>query len=320
MQIQQLRYAVAVADLRHFTRAAAHLHVAQPSLSAQVRALERDLGAPLFERVRGRVGLTPAGEAFLPWARQALADLEAGREHVRDLLGVRGGRLALGATPSLTAGLLPRVVASFHDRYPGVRLALRETGSRDLVADLAAGALDLAMIILPVVDERIATVALADEELVLAVPRDHPLAECRRIRTGALRDLPLVLFREGYDLRTATVSACRAAGFEPTVSIEGGEMSGALAFARAGLGAVVVPTTAVPAGGDLVAVRFEDGSLTRTVGLAERAGRLRPPAVAAFVAALTDQLRTHGWPGGPHAGLVVHPAGASAAVASTEAG
>lgn len=314
--MQQLRYVVAVADERHFTRAAALLRIAQPSLSAQVRALERELGTPLFERIRGPVALTAAGEAFLPWARQALADVEAGREHVRDLLGVRGGRLALGATPSLTTGLLTGVLAGFRARYPGVRLALRETGSRDLAADLAAGALDLALIILPVGEPRIATVALAEEELVLAVPAGHPLAGRRRIGIDALRDLPLVLFREGYDLRAATVSACRAAGFEPRVSIEGGEMGGALALARAGLGAVVVPTTAVPVGGPLRAVRFAGGSLTRTVGLAERAGRPRPPAAAAFVAALTDQLRTHGWPGGPHAGLVVHPLVAAGSTAA----
>ncbi len=307
MQTQQLQYVVAVAEERHFTRAAARLRVAQPSLSTQVRALEHELGTPLFERGRGRVGLTAAGEAFIPWARHALADLEAGREEVRDLLGLRGGRLALGATPTLTTGLLASVLATFHGRYPHVQLALRETGSRDLAAYLADGALDLALVILPVDEPRVSTVALAEEELVLAVPRDHPLCGRRTIRVTALRDLPLVLFREGYDLRTATVAACRAAGFEPRVAIEGGEMSGALALARAGLGAVVVPTTAVAADGALQAVRFVDGKLTRTVGFAERQGRPRPPAAAAFVATLLAQL-ARGWPGGPQAGLVLRAA------------
>src|ERR1700742_2188664 len=136
MQLQQLRYVVAVADERHFTRAAARLRVAQPSLSSQIRALEHELGAPLFDRSRRSVALTAAGEAFLPWARQTLADGEAGREAVRELLGMRRGRLAIGATPSLMTGFLPGLLSRFHTTYPGVELRLRQAGSRELVPSL----------------------------------------------------------------------------------------------------------------------------------------------------------------------------------------
>ena len=307
MQIQQLRCAVAVAGELHFTRAAARLHVAQPSLSVQVRALERELGAPLFDRTRGAVRLTAAGEAFLPWARQALADLDAGRADVRELLGLRRGRLAIGATPSLATGLLPPLLADFHRRYPGIELLLAQAGSQDLVARLGEGVLDLALLILPVGAPDIATVPLATEELVLAVPRGHPLAGRRRVRVAELRTVPLVMFREGYDLREATFASCRAAGFAPQLAAEGGEMDGVLALAAAGLGAAVVPGSVVPAGGPLVAVRFAGAQapLTRTVGLAERAHRPRPAAAGALVGALGRLLADRGWPGGPHPGLVV---------------
>src|SRR6516165_12279621 len=107
VQLHQLRYAVCVAEERRFTKAAARLHVAQPSVSSAVAALEQELGAPLFYRERSEVSLTGAGEVFLPWARQVLADCEAGAAAVRDLLGLEKGRLVLGATPSLASNLLP---------------------------------------------------------------------------------------------------------------------------------------------------------------------------------------------------------------------
>jgi DNA-binding transcriptional LysR family regulator len=107
MQLHQLRCVVSVAEERRFTRAAARLHVAQPSVSSAVAALEQELGAQLFYRDRSEVSLTGAGEVFLPWARQVLADCEAGAAAVRDLLGLEKGRLVLGATPSLTTNVLP---------------------------------------------------------------------------------------------------------------------------------------------------------------------------------------------------------------------
>src|ERR1700683_4684752 len=123
VQLQQLRYVVCVAEERRFTRAAARLHVAQPSVSSAIAALEHELGAPLFHRARSEVILTGAGEAFLPWARQVLADCEAGAAAVRDLLGLQRGRLALGATPSLTTNLLPPVLAALLGAHPRLELA-----------------------------------------------------------------------------------------------------------------------------------------------------------------------------------------------------
>lgn len=306
MQLQQLRYVVAVAEQRHFTRAAAALHVSQPSVSSAVRDLERELGAPLFHRERGGVTVTPAGAVFLPWARQALADLERSRVEVRELLGLRGGTLSLGATPSLTTGLLPPVLAGFRARWPAVGLSLREAGSSDLASAVAAGTLDAALVILPAAAPGLVTTPLAVEELVLAVAVGHPLAQRRRLSLADLRGVPLVVPREGYELRAATVAACRGAGFEPVLALEAGELDGVLAMAAAGLGAAVVPSTVLAgtiAPATLRAVRFAGGALTRTVGLATRGDRPRSRAATAFADGLLDLLRTEGWPGAPVAGL-----------------
>src|ERR1700712_4569793 len=149
VQLQQLAYFVAVAEARNFTRAAALMGVAQPSLSQQIQALERDLGARLFDRLPGRIGLTSAGEELLPLARRILADSDNARRVVRELNDLDRGRVTLGATPSLCTGLLPGMLAAFRRSHPRVALAVTEGGSRDLQAQLTGGALDLALIVEP---------------------------------------------------------------------------------------------------------------------------------------------------------------------------
>src|SRR2546428_13123080 len=196
------RYYVAAAEERNVPNAGCHLGVAQPSVSKQIRKLEEELGAPLFHRMKGNVALTAAGEALLPWARRVLGDLDAATVEVRELTELRRGRLALGATPSVSTSLLPRALARFHASYPGVELVVREAGSRDLVAALEEGALDLAPGILPLKHEVLETTPLFKEELVLAVPPGHPLAARKTVSMGDLRGVPLWMFREGYDLRS----------------------------------------------------------------------------------------------------------------------
>ncbi|NEE06071.1 LysR family transcriptional regulator, partial [Streptomyces sp. SID7499] len=236
MHFQQLAYFVAVAEARHFTRAAEAVHVSQPSLSQQIRALETELGADLFSRARGNITLTDAGEALLPLARRILADAETARQEVQELVSLRSGRVRLGATPSLCTGLLPDMLRAFHDRHPGVRLLLEEGGSHDLVRQLARGALDLALVVLPLpaASPALTTVELLHEDLVVVSSATEPPPGRRgRIRIADLEGAPLVMFRHGYNLRELTLAACRAEGFEPTFTVEGGEMDAVLGFVRA---------------------------------------------------------------------------------------
>lgn len=291
VEIHQLRYFVAVAERRHFTQAAADLAVAQPSVSKQIRKLEGELGAPLFQRARGAIALTQAGEALLPWAKRVLADVDGARLEVRDLAGLARGRLSVGATPSLTTVVLPAVLARFHTEHPGIELVLHEAGSRVLLGRLERGDVELALVILPVQEESFATMPLFREELVLAVPRDHRFARRRSVRVADLRDVPLVMFREGYDLRSVTIAACQQAGFEPTFALEGGEMDGVLRMTAAGLGVAVVPSSVIERDGPLVAIRLADPPFERTVGLAHRRDWTLSPAAVRFAALLTTDLR-----------------------------
>ena len=283
MQFHQLRYFVAVAETRHFTRAAELVHVAQPSLSQQIRALERELGADLFRRARGNITLTDAGEALLPLARRILADADTARHEVQELAQLRRGRVRLGATPSLCTGLLPDVLRTFHDRYPGIRLLIEESGSHDLVRELARGALDLALVVLPLPtpSPALTTVELLREDLVVVSSPDAPApGDGTVVRVSDLASERLVMFRHGYDLRELTVAACRHAGFEPYFAVEGGEMDAVLGFVRARLGVAVVPRmVAERSGRGLRVTPIAPPGLYRTIALAHRSD-VAPPRAA----------------------------------------
>jgi DNA-binding transcriptional LysR family regulator len=280
VQLQQLVYFLAVARTRHFTRAAELTHVAQPSLSKQIHCLERELGSELFHRARGNVTLTPAGEVLVPFAKRILADVETARLQVNELAELRQGRLRLGATPSLCTGPLAHALASFRLRYPGIQLVIDESGSRDLVRQLAEGAIDLAMITSPVHrgDPTLDTVPILREQLTVAVPRSMDLG-FDSFRIADLRDRPLVMFREGYDLRSMTLTACQRAGFQPRFAIEGGEMDAVLSFVEAGIGVAVVPSMVLPSRPKLRGVPFVPPSPIRTISLAHRTD-VRPTRAA----------------------------------------
>src|SRR4030081_2311453 len=163
VELHQLRYFVAVAEQRHFTKAAHELSVAQPSVSKQIRRLEDELGAPLFHRMRGNVALTPAGEALLPVARRVLADVAGAESEVQGLTGMRRGRLSVGATPSLSTTLVPAALARYHQSYPGIELVLHEAGSPVLDGGAGHRGLALALVILPMHHDILETTPLLRE-------------------------------------------------------------------------------------------------------------------------------------------------------------
>ncbi|HEY9523126.1 MAG TPA: LysR family transcriptional regulator substrate-binding protein, partial [Thermopolyspora sp.] len=193
----------------------------------------------------------------------------------------------LGATPSLCAGLLADTLARFHQDYPGIDLLVEESGSRDLVHDLARGQLDLALIILPLQgsDPSLVTEEILRENLVVAAPvASRPRKPYLRIEE--LRGRSLVMFRRGYDVREATLAACRHAGFEPRFAVEGGEMDAVLRFVEAGLGVAVVPSMVLDGRPGLAGTPLAPPGLTRTIALAHRKDVAPTRAAQAFRATL----------------------------------
>ena len=297
MQLQQLRYFRAVAETRHFTQAAEVLGVAQPTLSKQVHTLEASLGAPLFDRVRGAVTLTAAGETLLPLARRMIADADAARDAVADIVGLRRGEVRLGATPSLCSSLVPVVLRTFRSAHPGIALHVDEGSSQDLSADLLAHTLDLALIVQPEqgVDPALDAVPILRESLVVASPADRPPPTISpHLTLTELQHTPMVMFRPGYDLRDVTLEACRQAGFTPTFAVEGGEMDAVLAFVEAGLGVALVPRMVLANRPLLRATPLASPGMRRTIALAHRKRSVLPHAAQALRDTLLDHIAVGG--------------------------
>lgn len=264
MELRQLRYVVAVAEEGNFTRAAVRAHVAQPAISQQIAQVERELGAPLFERSPRGVTLTPAGTAFLPHARAALAAATAGSDAVRTLRGELAGELTVGTIPSPTDWLV-RHLGAFGQRHPSVRVTLR-TGDPEALADgVAAGTLDVAAIgvmagRLPAgpagkrLPAGLASQTIATEPLVVAVPPSHPLAGTASVALSDLQDEALVTLTPGTGLRTVLESACAEAGFDPRIALAANELGVLVDLVAQGLGVALMPTTTARHAGSRLAV------------------------------------------------------------------
>ncbi|MBS1672709.1 MAG: LysR family transcriptional regulator [Actinobacteria bacterium] len=302
MNLEQLRGFVEIARLGNFTRAAEELHLAQPSLSRQVSTLERELGSDLFHRARGHISLTAAGEVLLPYARRMLADAASVRREMAEIAGLRRGRVRLGAPPSLCASLVPEAVGAFRAAHPGIELEIVERGSRGLVAALAEGVLDLALIAFsdaaaasPVSLER--TPLLVEDLVVISSEAKPPISHGREIALAAVADLPLIAFPRSYELRIATDAAFAAAGLTPEVIVEGPEMDTVLRFVERGVGVAVVPAMASLSRPGLRAVPLTSPHLTRTVSLTHRADMAPTRAAAALrdtIIAAADALAGSG--------------------------
>ena len=244
MELRHLRYFVAVAEELHFARAAARLHIAQPPLSQQIKALEDELGVRLFDRSNRRVRATDAGAAFLIEARRTLASAERAIDAARRAARGEIGRLAIGYVASVAYQLLPAIVRTFRRRAPDVTLVLEEMSSAEQGRAIAAGTLDIGFVRRPpAIDPGLDGTVVRREPIVLALPRAHPLAALRVLRLGDLRREPFIVFpaRPRPSWADVTLDLCRSAGFEPRVVQEAVEMVSALSLVAAGIGIALVP-------------------------------------------------------------------------------
>ncbi len=285
MELRQLRYFAAVAEQRHFTRAAETLHVAQPALSQQIRRLEQELGLTLLDRTSRSVRVTEAGEAVLRRARRALGEVDAIVPDLDALRGLRTGRVLVGAIQSLGPYDLAGLLAAFQAVHPGIDLILREETTQEMLALLAADELDLAIASIdPPPPSEFDTQRVYDEDLVLAVHPGHPLAGRARLALVDLPDEPFILFREGSGLRATTERALATAGLAPRARLESTELSRVRALVARGLGVAIMPRSETsPPGPRVAAIALGPPALRRHVGLVWRRERRHPPAAEAFL-------------------------------------
>lgn len=288
MELRQLQYLLDVVEEASFTKAAARAHVAQPGVSAQIRRLERELGQTLLDRSGATVRPTAAGEAILSYARAALASVAAIRQTADALAGLVRGHLHLGVAGWISSPQLdlPGVLAGFHHDHPGIEITLTDAPSDQLLADLRAGRIEVALIGLgprPPADD-IAIRILATEPVAVAVSPDHPLAGRTTIRWDALRDQPVITLPRGTGLRARLDEACAATGVRLRVAVEVGDPRLAAQLAANGLGAAVLPASVIedhPSPLRLLTLTRPRAS--GRIALAWRADRPASPATRAFL-------------------------------------
>lgn len=289
MELYQLEYFLEAARQRNFTRAAARLHLAQAALSEQIRKLENELGTPLFHRGRRETVLTAAGETLRLHAERLLDRAAAARRAVQDVAGLRGGRLAVGAIPSVSACLLAPIVARFRQRHPGVELCLFEGTSEAVAQWIENGRIELGIVQLPTGGGGFDETVLFREPFVVLVARKHPVARWRSVDLARLAPEPFILYKGRA--RDTALAACRAAGFEPRIACESGELETVRSLVSAGLGLAILPQLAVRQRiANCVAVKLQGDPVEREVALLNRSGQTASPSAAVFRSMLSAGL------------------------------
>jgi DNA-binding transcriptional LysR family regulator len=306
MELRHLRYFLAVADAMSFTAAAERLHVSQPALSQQIRALEHELGVTLIERGARTRALTEAGVRLAARARRILLETETASEEMAGLGSGRYGTVRFGsALQSLTEGRVAALLAGFHRENPGLRVAFREAHTRPLLSELAHGRLDLALVHLGeeagggdlrigFEDVSVEIERIYEEPLLLAVGPEHRLAGRRSVRWGELGREEFVSFGAGSTVRELAARAARAAGIPMRAPISAINLGTIRALVSAGLGVSILPSAAFALPGPpLSSLRLTHPSLTRVVSLARNTIRYERPAARRFADFLRDGLRRH---------------------------
>ncbi|WP_433305082.1 LysR family transcriptional regulator [Actinoplanes sp. CA-030573] len=286
MEQRQLQYFVAVAEELSFTRAAQRTHAVQSTVSASIRALERHLGAPLFERSTSKVALTEAGTALLPEARRALDALDQARAVVAGLREGLTGSLRVGTLSGLTAVDLPGLVSDFRGRHPGVRLSLSMAagGTDGLLAALRARELDVAFVAVQAASvPDLHLEPIAEFQPRLLVPAGHPLAGRTAVSPAALADEPFIDLPPGFCNRIRTDNDFRRAGIVRTIAVEVSDITTIPGYVEAGIGLALVPPLAAEDGHRVSPVDLDPPAASWTLATASLIGPTPSPPVRAFL-------------------------------------
>jgi LysR family hydrogen peroxide-inducible transcriptional activator len=245
MNLRDLKYLVALADHKHFGRAAAACFVSQPTLSTQIKKLEDELGVPLVERAPRKVMLTPAGREAASRARGIVAEVEQMKEAARRSQDPEAGTVRLGIFPTLAPYLLPHMVPGIRQRFPQLELLLVEEKSDQLLRQLREGRLDAAVLALPLHDEQLHSEFLFEEPFVLAVPEGHPLAQHSPLNLHDLADQRLLLLDDGHCLREHALDVCHLSGASEKSEFQATSLETLRQMVAANVGVTLLPILAI---------------------------------------------------------------------------
>lgn len=294
MELRQLRYFLAVAEQLHFSEAARALGIAQPPLSQQIQKLEREIGTRLFVRHSRHVELTDAGRRFRERAQRIVDDADLALAEAQNAGRGETGRLILGfAGSTVFHPLVATLLQRYRSAYPGVTIGCEESNSSVLLERVSEARVDAAFVRLPLDCRGLAIEPLVEEDVLAVLPPRHRLARRRSLDLADLADDPLILFPRpiGPDLYDSILSACRAAGFNPVISMESPQISSAVNMVAAGFGVTLIPSSMrqIRALG-VTYHALKGSSLHTTIALVHRPGE-RSPIVQHFVRVLRDTAR-----------------------------
>jgi LysR family transcriptional regulator, hydrogen peroxide-inducible genes activator len=288
MELHQLRYFVAVAQLENFTRAAQKCFVAQPSLSQQIIKLERECGGPLFDRTGRKVRLTDRGRNLFDRAIEILAAVDGAKRAMSD--DGDAGQITVGAIPTIAPYLLPPLLKRFLRDYPKTEVTVSENLTEYTIQACLEGDVDVGILALPVLEEQLAIEPLMTEELLLAMAVGHPLAAKRRVTMQDVSLERFVLLSETHCLGQQVISFCKGQQCQPAVSCRSAQLLTVQELVAAGHGVSLIPQMAVSSDrSQQTKYRSLTGERpSRTIAMIWRKNRYHSPAVERFIAALGD--------------------------------
>ncbi|MFH7829491.1 LysR family transcriptional regulator [Bacillus luti] len=285
IELRQLKYFLAVSKELHFTKAAEKLNISQPSLSQQIRALEHELGMPLFDRIGKKISLTEAGKILLLHTKTIFREIEQTRSAIQDLNGLQHGSLTIGSLLTVVNYLLPPAILNFNKLYPNIELSVLGLRTGDIREKLLQNELDIGITFLPVQDKEIVSIPLYKSELTLVVPTGHTLTERSHISIVELQDYPLILLPQNFFLTELITSHCQQFDFTPKPILEISTMESLIQMVSKGMGITVLPKPYIDflQNTNIQALKIIDPTPTIDIGLIYRKDKYMCAATRAFI-------------------------------------
>jgi len=304
VDFRELQYILAVAEERSFSKAAKKLYLAQPSLSQYILKVEQQLGSSLFDRTIKPLRLTDAGELYVDTAKRILDLKDKLAQQMEDLADLKIGHLTIGISPFRSTYMLPSILPAFKQEFPGIEVRLAEGTMSELEDFAIKGITSFSIMTLPIPEDIFVYEPLMTEEIVIALPPNHPLGRAAkttahehltlpRIRLADLREEPFIVLKPGQRMRQVTLSLCQQAGFKPLIIMETKSMDAAHALVAAGIGVTLMPNTMLwfdKLSKCPVYFSMEDPVPTRILVVAYRKGAYLSKAAHAFVVVMKEVL------------------------------
>lgn len=284
MNLRDLKYFLAIAELEHFGHAAEQCNVSQPTLSGQIKKLEETLGVMLFERTNRRVMLTEAGHQIVIYAKRILRDVDAIHEIADSTRDPLAGKFRLGAFPTLSTYIFPKIVPLVKTAMPNLRIILIEDKTTQLIEQLHNGAIDAALLALPIQDDYLISQSLFDDEFFLAVPTGHELTKYKTVDQTKLKQHRLLLLEEGHCLRDQSLEICQLHNIGEEQDFKATGLETLRQMVKAGTGITFMPKIAIQTKEDGIEyIPFTKPAPSRSIGLVWRKTTPRQQVISQLI-------------------------------------